>query len=1086
MRRLLVSALAAAALFAIPATQASAAPSDPFQYQSSFDGAGIGGLSNVGDIVFNRATGNLLVFESGRIDQFDPNGNPVDFAATGSPSLQVGGGEFVTVDNSGGPTQGNIYVFTSTFATNGLYSGLEQFWAFGPAGESLAANPQSLFFEAFEGFTGSVGVGPDGKLWGFYYGFDAAFHAGELTTEGKATGVNKTLSGWEYAFPNPAVSDGLGNFYLRSPEGINRFDSTADFANEGETGLPVSTFLAVDPSTNDVYSRQGAKIVGVHYSDPLVKSTPFELLNGVAEGEGGIAFDVTGETLFVAEGSKISVFHREPASAPYGLGQLSVDGIRTDQAVLHGQLSASVSQATYHFEYGTDTSYGNSTPEVQAPFSILPVKAGGALIGGLAPNTTYHARLVATNSVGTTYGPDKTFKTYPSPFGGADSCPNALARKQTGAASLPDCRAYELVSARSTGGYEVESSLVPGQKPFGGYPDAKGRVLYGVHAGAIPGPWHATNRGVDPYLATRGANGWSTNYLGLPSDLNPASGPFSSVLGEASSGLDSLAFAGAGLCSPCFSSGLETGIPVRLPGGQLVQGIAGSLDPGVPSAMPEGKVGKYFSANGQHLVFASKYAFEPGANDNSGDLTIYERDLSAGETEIVSTTSGGSTMTGAGISELDISADGSRVLFAQKVSSDSAGNEYLHPYLHLAGSQGSVDLAPTTTTGVLYDGMSSDGSKVFFTSKDALLPADDTDSSADIYEADVDSDGNVALSLVSAGNSTSCNPVANSARSHWNSVTGTADCGAVAVGGGGGVATDSGDVYFLSPEQLDGSEGTLDQPNLYLTAPGGSPVFIATLEPNNPLVLHSVSQAAKRQTGDFQASANGRYAVFVSDLSLTGTDSFGFRSVFRHDADGDHLACASCDTTGTADSSLAADALLAPNGLSLTDDGRVFFSTLATLVLNDSDHRLDVYESSGGPAELISSGISPFDSGLLSVSSDGTDAYFFTHDRLAAAEDQNSGTVTRIYDARSNGGFFSIPGPGPCAASDECHGPGTQSAPSPPIRTGGPTIPGNEKAKAKALSCRKGQAKKRGRCVPKKKSHAKKHHATKSQSRGSH
>ena len=88
--------------------------------------------------MFNRATGNLLVFESGRIDQFDPNGNPVDFAATGSPSLQVGGGEFVTVDDSGGPTQGNIYVFTSTFATNGLYSGLEQFWAFGPAGESLA------------------------------------------------------------------------------------------------------------------------------------------------------------------------------------------------------------------------------------------------------------------------------------------------------------------------------------------------------------------------------------------------------------------------------------------------------------------------------------------------------------------------------------------------------------------------------------------------------------------------------------------------------------------------------------------------------------------------------------------------------------------------------------------------------------------------------------------------------------------------------------------------------------------------------------------------------------------------------------
>jgi hypothetical protein len=34
-----------------------------------------------------------------------------------------------------------------------------------------------------------------------------------------------------------------------------------------------------------------------------------------------------------------------------------------------------------------------------------------ANIGGLAGNTTYHFRIVATNSVGTRYGSDRTFTT---------------------------------------------------------------------------------------------------------------------------------------------------------------------------------------------------------------------------------------------------------------------------------------------------------------------------------------------------------------------------------------------------------------------------------------------------------------------------------------------------------------------------------------------------------------------------------------------------------------------------------------------------------------------------------------------------
>jgi hypothetical protein len=356
--------------------------------------------------------------------------------------------------------------------------------------------------------------------------------------------------------------------------------------------------------------------------------------------------------------------------------------------------------------------------------------------------------------------------------------------------------------------------------------------------------------------------------------------------------------------------------------------------------------------------------------------------------------------------------------------------------------------------------MTADGSKAFFTTVDKLLPAD-SDSSADLYEADVDPSGNLDLRLVTPANSNACNPVANSAGPHWNLVGAGANCDAVAIAGGGGIASASGAVYFLSPEQLDGAEGALNQPNLYLAEPNESPRFIATLESGNPLVLDSVKAAATLQTGDFQTTPSGSFAVFRSALELSGVHTFGFLNVFSYDADSNQLLCASCDTTGTADSSLAADSELASAGLSLLEDGRVFFTTREPLVLNDANGRKDVYEWSGSAPYLISTGSGPFDSALLSASADGTDAFFFTHDALAREEDHN-GSLMRIYDAREGGGFFRLPADVPCAASDECHGPGTVTPAAPDIRSSGKTTQGN------VLVCAKNRVKRRGECVKRK------------------
>ena len=88
-----------------------------------------------------------------------------------------------------------------------------------------------------------------------------------------------------------------------------------------------------------------------------------------------------------------------------------------------------------------------------------------------------------------------------------------------------------------------------------------------------------------------------------------------------------------------------------------------------------------------------------------------------------------------------ISKDGSRIIVAQKVSEDADHNVYYHPYMDIGDSIRSIDLTPgviaSQATGVLFDGMTEDGSRVFFTTKDPNCRAQDTDESADIYEAEV-------------------------------------------------------------------------------------------------------------------------------------------------------------------------------------------------------------------------------------------------------------------------------------------------------------------------------------------------------------
>jgi streptogramin lyase len=1053
-----------------------------------------------------------------------------------------------------------------------------------------------------------------------------------------------------------------------------------------------------------------------------------------------------------------------------------VSDVHTEGATVNADVNAEAGTTHVHVEFGTDTGYGTDAP---APDFTLPTKANvrgvELALHDLEPDTEYHYRVVATNAAGQTVSTaDHTFTTYPFVPVINDPCPNALARQQTGAALLLDCRAFELASATNSGGYDIESDLVAGQEPFNAYPLANGRVLYGVHDGGIPGTGSPTNHGVDPYLATRGEDGWSTQYVGIPASGTPSLAPFASTLLAADQGLDTFAFGGANICAPCFADS-TTGIPVRDGHGSLIQGMAGTLNPGA-AAVPDGLVASPISGDGSHLIFGSVLRFQMDGNNNVGDVSIYDRDLNTGVTQVVSKDPAGVNLTclqgagschsptdTAGIAELAVSHDGSRIVVAQKVANDVAGNNYWHPYMHIGSSPNTVDLAPGTATGVLFDGMTAGGSKVFLTTKDKLSAAD-TDSSADIYEDELSGAGPVTPKLISTSsngtpsNSNVCTPVID-----WNTVSGGPNCDAVAFAGGSSVAAGDGTFYFVSPEQLDGANGELNQANLYVVRPGHNPEFVATMDSSvgkpqeprshpvknssliaglstpeslavnqatediyvaesgagrvsrftsagapanfavtpgsnhitglelggaaegeiaidnaphapgspfkealyvtsnggtvqlyansgehigtisgfseacgvavdqssgvvyvgdyghegvwrldpisnaepvtsanysitsiripegfgpcqvgadteghvyassysqgplkvfnafdfdaaghyrfssprsgtantlttdsgnddayvdagdrinvfdssgalkeelatgvisgsrgvainttthhvyastgskiveldsvppsepidNPALVHAVTQAAVHNYGDFQISADGHFAAFASSVSSTAYDSSAHREVYRYDALNQNLECASCPRTNAR---AAGDASLASHGLSLTEDGRVFFNSTDPLVLRDTDGLMDPYEwSPGGEQQLISQGTSLFGSGLLSVSADGTDAYFFTRDHLAP-EDHN-GTTMRIYDARERGGFFDVPVPPPCAASDECHGPGTQAG-APPNIGSLTSTPGNL-LHAGRSRCKKGFVRKGGQCVKK---HSRRHH----------
>ncbi len=122
----------------------------------------------------------------------------------------------------------------------------------------------------------------------------------------------------------------------------------------------------------------------------------------------------------------------------------------------------------------------------------------------------------------------------------------------------------------------------------------------------------------------------------------------------------------------------------------------------------------------------------------------------------------------------------------------------------------------------------------------------------------------------------------------------------------------------------------------------------STVLPNprydSPAVLDAVGEPETRHTADFQVTPSGDFAAFNSKLPLTGYDNDEHREVYRYAAAGNAIDCVSCPPTGARASG---NASLASDGLSLTEDGRVFFNSTDPLIPSDLNGAEDVFEWEG-------------------------------------------------------------------------------------------------------------------------------------------
>ncbi len=794
----------------------------------------------------------------------------------------------------------------------------------------------------------------------------------------------------------------------------------------------------------------------------------------------GLAVNEASGRVYVVAGLQRTVFVFGPPTAPLVDRELTAE-VHTSEAKLGALVDPGGIAASYRFEYGPTTGYGSSTPSPEGSVGEgIEGRAVWAAASGLAPGSTYHYRVVASNELGTVYGPDQTFTTLTAEQA---ACPNEELRGGF-AAELPDCRAYELVTPPPKNSSQFDAA---GYVAYGSTVAADGEAI-SLNATE---PQPDAPSGGEQYVATRHAAGWIAedimpleSYDGLLCQQDQPVYAYSDqlskdvmVAGGGSSA--SVSRAGQEYAGNCDPEGRQvvSGEPVGRENLLVRDNATGAyqlVNVTPAGVMPADAHFQAASADLSRVFFTETSPLAEGAA--YGVENLYE--WHEGALRLVSVLADGTAVPGSlaakasqvRTSEYEgvVSSNGSRVLFTY----DGALYDRIDGQrtVKVDESQGGSGVGG----GGSFKAATSDGSKIFFLDESRLTPGSTAETGEpDLYEC-----------VLPEG-------VSKCELSDLTVAPAGEHAGVVRVTPLG--SHDSSHVYFVAKgvlasnmRQFTNGEGKTvvegaepGKENLYLWN-GEKTVFVAS----------GVSNQGRNSNE--QTSPDGKWIAFESAKGLTGYD-FGIDELFLYGAATEQLVCASCNPTG--------EAPVAEGGVArfsrefeeeegvfrarhvLTDAGQVFFETRDALVPSDTNGQLDVYEYEGGHVYLISSGTSSFESNLEGASESGDDV-FFRSDQPLVPQDHQEGMIV-IYDARVAGGIAEPATALACTTADSCRAavppqPGIYGAPASQTFSGlgnlGPLPSPPGKATVKNVTkCQKGFTKnKKDKCVRKKTKKSKK------------
>lgn len=774
--------------------------------------------------------------------------------------------------------------------------------------------------------------------------------------------------------------------------------------------------------------------------------------------------------------------------------------VERDSAKVSAYVNPSGFATNYRFEWGPTDDYGRVTPA-----DIEPAISAGtervkvvANLSGLTSGAAYHFRVVATNSAGTTFGPDQRFETL-------NSC------------GFIFDRCLELVSSPDGGlSGSAGDFLGTAQNLFFEAADSGSAVAYPVAFGLAD----ATAGGEVIYRSDRRDAGWASEQLS-PEIVapTPTKAVYPSRFLGSSRDLSCFAFLSAQPLTPdapraTSEAGLvnlflrDAGGATRVVTNRPVadgQGESGSA-PFLATRVID------VSDDCGKVVFATKYRY-PGFAV-AGDFNLYEWERASGTLrtisevpgpsgmQIVPVNPGSGGMNGSPLGRQGdfitanrfraVSADGSRVFFTaqRKLGDGPAGAAEVNKYAVFARVDGSetVDISKSQTTtpnaGALYQLASRDGRRVLFTANYGLTEAPDprwptscnhaTGAGCDLYEYDFsrpEGERLVDLSLAD----------------------GTDNPGGAGVVGVAAASEDAKKVYFLARGRLARGEGPSEARNLadgtysvYLRSEEGIR-FVGVVAESDAKYLLVNDNPERPANWRAQATPSGGHLVFQTKTNVTGEDPSDAYQVYRFDAETGRTVCVSCLRNGGEPIVDGSVETLEPfefvnrQRRAITDDGRsIFFTKKDVLAPGAVEGRPNLYEWRDGQITFLGASFEAPGKfnftfrGLqfLGTSGDGTDVYFTSRERLTW---DDGDSLMDVYDARKGGGI-----PQPAAPPSPCD-PGVEGScqsPQPsavlPAGAGSAVFsgPGNVAAKASPKRrCPRGKrlvkSGKRHRCVKK-------------------